>query len=151
MQVRRDHTFKEIKMAQFNRVNGDAQPVFALDVQNGPIAASASTTGVPVQPQGPKLDFFSVTANVTLAAQSGVNEYVSNVIQAVQQTATVAMYQVDGTQISFGIFPTGAFGNSAANPPTTTDATLFKAAANIAYPNIQIDTCTSVGFKLATS
>jgi len=32
-------------MAYFAPVNGDAQPVFALDTQNGPIAASTSTSG----------------------------------------------------------------------------------------------------------
>ena len=30
-------------MAYYTPVNGDAQPVFALDTQNGPIAASTST------------------------------------------------------------------------------------------------------------
>ena len=128
-------------MAYYTPVNGDAQPVFALDVRNGPVAASASTAGTPVQPQGPKLDFFSVTANVTLAGQQGVQEYVANVIQAVQQTSTVAMYQVDGVQISFGVYPTGAFANAA----------VFLAAANITYPGIQLDSSANTGFKLATS
>ena len=137
-------------MAYITPVSGGAQPVFATDVRN-PVAVNAATAGTPVNFQGPKLDFYQVTANANVALQQDVNEYVSNVIQALQQTCTVAVYQVDGTQISFGIFPTGAFGNSAANPPTTTDAALFKAAANITYPGFQIDTCTSVGFKLATS
>ncbi len=128
-------------MAQFARVNGDAQPVFALDVQNGPVSPSASTAGTPVQPQGPKLDFFSVTANTTVVSQQGVNEYVSNVIQAIQQTATVAMYQVDGVQISFGVYPTGAFANAA----------VFLAAANITATGYQLDSAAAVGFKLATS
>ncbi len=137
-------------MAYITPVSGGAQPVFATDVRN-PVAAGASTAATPVNFQGPKLDFYSVTANVTVAAQQDVNEYVSNVIQALQQTCTVAMYQVDGTQISFGIFPTGAFGNSAANPPTTTDTALFLAAANITYTGYQLDSCASTGFKLATS
>ncbi len=137
-------------MAYITPVSGGAQPVFATDVRN-PVAAGASTAATPVNFQGPKLDFYSVTANVSVAAQQDVNEYVSNVIQAIQQTATVAMYQVDGTQISFGIFPTGAFGNSAANPPTTTDTALFLAAANITYAGYQLDSCASTGFKLATS
>lgn len=128
-------------MAYYTPVNGDAQPVFALDVQNGPVAASASTAGTPVQPQGPKLDFFSVTANVTLASQQGVQEYVANVIQAVQQTSTVAMYQVDGVQISFGVYPTGAFANAA----------VFLAAANVVAAGYQLDSAAAVGFKLATS
>ena len=137
-------------MAYITPVSGGAQPVFATDVRN-PVAVNAATAGTPVNFQGPKLDFYSVTANTTVANQQDVNEYVSNVIQALQQTCTVAMYQVDGVQISFGIFPTGAFGNSAANPPTTTDSALFLAAANITYTGFQLDSAASVGFKLATS
>jgi hypothetical protein len=127
-------------MAYITPVNGDAQPVFAIDVRN-PVAAGASTAGTPVNPAGPKLDFFSVTANTSVAAQQDTNEYVANVIQAIQQTATVAMYQVDGTQISFGVFPTGAFANAAT----------FLAAANVTYTGFQLDSAASVGFKLATS
>ena len=133
-------------MAYFTPVNGDAQPVFALDVQNGPIAASASTAGTPVQPAGPKLDFFQVTANTSVATQQGVQEYVANVIQAIQQTCTVAMYQVDGTQISFAVFPTGAFAGNA-----TVSAANFLTAANVPYTGYQLNSATNVGFKLATS
>ena len=137
-------------MAYITPVSGGAQPVFATDVRN-PVAAGASTAATPVNFQGPKLDFYRVVANTTVAGQQDVNEYVSNVIQAIQQTATVAMYQVDGTILSFAVFPTGAFGNSAANPPTTTDTALFLAAANITYAGYQLDSCTSIGFKLAAS
>jgi hypothetical protein len=128
-------------MAQITRVNGDAQPVFAMDVLNGPVAPSASTAATPVNFAGPKLDFFSVTANTSVAGEQGVNEYVSNVIQAIQQTSTVAMYQVDGTQISFGVFPTGAFANAAT----------FLAAANITQTGFQLNSAANTGFKLATS
>ena len=133
-------------MAYITPVNGDAQPVFATDVRN-PILASASTAATPVNFQGPKLDFFQVTANTSVATQQGVQEYVANVIQAVQQTATVAMYQVDGVQISFGVYPTGAF----ANATTNTSAASFLAAANITFTGYQLDSATSIGFKLATS
>jgi hypothetical protein len=51
------------------------------------------------------------------------------------------MYQVDGTLISFGVFPTGAFADAAA----------FLAAANITYTGFQLNSAASVGFKLATS
>jgi hypothetical protein len=73
--------------------------------------------------------------------QSGVNEYVSNVIQAIQQTATVAMYQVDNTTLSFAVYPTGAFANAAA----------FLAAANITATGFQLNSATNTGFKLAAS
>ena len=126
-------------MAYITPVNGDVQPVFALDVQNGPVSPSASTAGTPVQPAGPKLDFFSATANTTVVSQQGVQEYVANVINAIQQTATVAMYQVDATVLSFAVYPTGAFADAAA----------FLAAANITYTGFQLNSATANGFKLS--
>jgi len=130
-------------MSQVTRVNGDAQPVFALDVQNGSIAPATATAGTPVQPAGPKLDFFQVTCANTNATLQGVNSYVANVVQAIQSTATVAMYQVDGVQISFAVYPTGAYANA---------ATFLTAAqtANVAGVN-GAASATTVGFKLATS
>jgi hypothetical protein len=133
-------------MAYITVVSGGAQPVFATDVLN-PVAPGASTAATPVNFQGPKLDFYRAVANTSVATQQDVNEYVSNVIQAIQQTATVAMYQVDGTVLSFGIFPTGAFANATSN----TDAATFLAAANITYTGYQLDSATSIGFKLAAS
>lgn len=133
-------------MAYYTPANGDVQPVFAIDVRN-PVAVSASTAGTPVNPAGPKLDFFSVTANTSVATQQGVQEYVANVIQAIQTKATVAVYQVDGTLISFGVYPTGAFANAATN----TSAAEFLATANVAFTGYQLDSAASVGFKLATS
>ena len=129
-------------MAFITPVNGDAQPVFALDVQNGPIAASTSTTGATatVQPAGPKLDFVRLVANNSMATQSGVQEYVANVIQALQQTCTVAMYQVDTTALSVAYYPTGAFANAAT----------ALAAANITFTGYQLDSATANGFKLAS-
>ena len=127
-------------MAYITIVSGDAQPVFATDVLNGPVSPSASTAGQPVNFAGPKLDFFRAVANTTVVGQQGVNEYVSNVIQAIQQTSTVAMYQVDGTVLSFGVFPTGAFANAA----------VFLAAANITATGYQLDSATNAGFKLST-
>ena len=128
-------------MAYITPVNGDAQPVFALDVQNGPVSPSASTAATPVQPAGPKLDFFRAVANTTVVSQQGVQEYVANVVNAIQQTATIAMYQVDGTVLSFAVYPTGAFANAAT----------FLSAANITYNGYQLDSATSIGFKLAAS
>ncbi len=133
-------------MAYLTPVNGDVQPVFAIDVQNGPVAPTASTAATPVNLAGPKLDFFRVVANTTVVSQQGVQEYVANVINAIQQTSTVAMYQVDGTVLSFATYPTGAF----ANASTNTSAASFLAAANITFTGYQLDSCTSVGFKLST-
>ena len=131
-------------MAYITPVSGGSQPVFATDVRN-PVAAGASTSATPVNFQGPKLDFFRVVANTSVATQQDVNEYVQLVIQAVQGTATVAMYQVDATVLSFGVYPTGAFANAAT----------FLSTANILQPDgstyaYQLDSCTNAGFKLAS-
>jgi hypothetical protein len=130
-------------MAYFTRANGDAQPVFALDTANGPIAPSTSTAASPVQPAGPKLDFFRLVAANTMAAQQGVNGFVANALQAIQQTSTVAMYQVDGVALSVAVYPTGAF----------SDVSILAAAnvAGVAGTN-QFSSATgaSVGFKLTT-
>jgi hypothetical protein len=129
-------------MAFFTRANGDAQPVFALDTQNGPIAPSTSTAGSPVQPQGPKLEFFRFVAANTMAAQQGVNSFVANALQAIQQTTTIAMYQVDATALSVAVYPVGAFANT----------TVALAAANVAgvVGTNQFASCTNAGFKLTT-
>ena len=103
-------------MAFITKVSGGSQPVFATDVLNGPIAQSANIAAQgPTNFQGPKLDYFSVTANASVASQGGVNGYVANVIQAVQQTATVAIFQVGSNPavMNFAVYPTGAFANTA--------------------------------------
>lgn len=99
-------------MAYITKVSGGSQPVFATDVLNGSIAQTANIAAQgPFNPAGPKLDFFTVTANASLATQGGVNGYVANVIQAVQQTATVAIAQVgpNPATINFAVYPTGAY------------------------------------------
>jgi len=130
-------------MAFFARANGDAQPVFALDTQNGPIAPSTSTSGTPVNPAGPELEFFRFVAANTMAAQQGVNGFVSNALQAIQQTTTIAMYQVDATVLSVAVYPASAFANT----------TVALAAANVAgvAGTNQFSSCTNIGFKLAAS
>jgi hypothetical protein len=99
-------------MAFITPVSGGSQPVFATDVLNGPVAQDANIAAQgPVNFAGPKYDFFTVTANASVAAQGGVNEYVANVIQAVQQTSTVAIFQVasGATAMSFAVYPVGAY------------------------------------------
>ena len=99
-------------MATFTRVNGTTQPVFALDVANGSIVGTANVAAQgPVQIQGPKLDFFTLTANTALTNAGNVNGYLNNVLQAVQQTGTIAIYQAGATAgtISIAIYPSGAY------------------------------------------
>ena len=101
-------------MAYITVVSGGAQPVFATDVLNGNPAQTANLANAAVTNfQGPKLDFFTVVANTALTGTVGnAGGYVSNVLQAIQQTATVAMYQVSGAQnanIVVAVYPTAAY------------------------------------------
>jgi len=99
-------------MAQFTKVNGTTQPVFALDVANGSIAGTANVAAQgPVMLSGPQLQFFSLTANTALTNAGNVNGYLNNVLQAVQQTGTIAFYQAGATAgtINLAIYPSGAY------------------------------------------
>ena len=102
-------------MAYIVPVSGGAQPVFATDVLNGNPAQTANLANASVTNfQGPKLDFFSLTANSSLGVSGAGNAYgyVSNVLQAIQQTSTVAMYQVSPANpqvLNIALFPTGAY------------------------------------------
>ena len=120
-------------MAYITPVHGTAQPVFHQDVANGAVAGSANLSAQTVfNPAGPKLDFFSVTANASLATQGGVNGWVANALQAIQQTATVAIAQVgpNPAVINFAVYPTGAFAN----------ASVFVAAVQTANAAIGVPT-----------
>ena len=102
-------------MAQFTKTNGTTQPVFALDVANGSISGTANVAAQgPVQIAGPKLDFFTLTASGALTSAGNVNGYLNNVLQAVQQNATIAFYQAAAGAgiISLAIYPSGAYTTS---------------------------------------
>jgi hypothetical protein len=112
-------------MAVFNPFNGDSQPVFALDINNGSQTGNIGSTDALVQMAGPKLDFFKVLVKDTGATAidlraelgtytSGVFDpgVVKNINQAIQETATIAMYQVEGAttgQISVAVYPQDAW------------------------------------------
>ena len=102
-------------MAFITIVSGGAQPVFATDTLNGPVAQTANLAAQPVTNfQGPKLDFFSLYANSALTASGAgnANGFVSNTLTAIQQTTTIAMYQVSPTAsantLNLALYPTGA-------------------------------------------
>ena len=128
-------------MAYITVVSGGAQPVFATDVLNGNPAQSSNTANAAVTNfQGPKLDFFTVVANASLTSQGGIasgSNFVANVLQAIQQTATVAMYQVNGAQnanIAMAVYPVGAFANTSvfvAAAQTANTATIGIPTANV--------------------
>ena len=111
-------------MAYFPPFNGDSQPVFALDINNG-AQTGAITSAALVQMDGPKLDFFKILVKDGSAAAIDLRNQLGNVTagvftpgvvnqinSAIQQTATIAKYQVEADtsgQISIAIYPAGAY------------------------------------------
>jgi len=96
-------------MTQFTRTHGDFQPVLWLDQPEYTTGSvNAVSSALTVQPQGPKLDFFTieladVAANTTIALQT---------IQAIQQLATIHIFEFTNTTtdtLAVALYPTGAF------------------------------------------
>ena len=94
-------------MAGFTRTHGDYQPVLHLDAGAYTTGAvNITSSGNTVQPAGPKLDFFTIelaniAANATVANQA---------VQAIQQTATIAIFEFTDTTtdtLAVALYPTG--------------------------------------------
>jgi hypothetical protein len=104
------HIKRKIKMAQFTKTNGDYLPVLRLDAAAYTNSGlNAIQSGASVQPQGPKLDFFTISAAST-GAFSGAQ--VNVMVQTVQQLATVYIYEyTDGSPdtVAFAVYPTGSW------------------------------------------
>ena len=97
-------------MAQFAKVNGDFKQVLWLDApaytNTGLNAVSAN---VAVQPQGPKLDFFTFTAAGALTGAE-----VAQAVQTLQQLATIYIYEFNDNggsadSLAVAVYPTGAW------------------------------------------
>lgn len=95
-------------MAQFTRVNGDYLPLInydAPDYTNSGV--NAVTSGATVQPQGPKLDFFTVTFTGALTTTQ-----LNTAVQTIQQLATIYMYEYTDTTddtLAVAVYPVGAW------------------------------------------
>jgi hypothetical protein len=115
-------------MAQFTRVNGDFQQVMNYDAPayTNEGSTSAIDSAVTVQPQGPKLDFFTITGN-----GSQVADNINAVFQTVQQLATVYLYEytnaTDDT-LAVAVYPVGAWTTATLD----TALTAAWASANVA-------------------
>lgn len=103
-------------MAQFTKANGDFLPVLNLDspayTNTG---ANAVSSGDTVQPQGPKLDYFTITA-ASSGALTGTQ--VSLIIQATQQLATVYIYEFTTAgpdTLAMAVYPVAAWTTSTLN------------------------------------
>ena len=122
-------------MAGFTKTNGTTQPVFHMDTGNGNIGGTANIAATgSVNFQGPKLDFFSVVANGSLTTSGNVNGYINNVLQAIQQKGTVAIYQVSPaapTVLNLAIYPTGAYTSTTLLAAANTSATVATGGQNL--------------------
>lgn len=124
-------------MAQFTKVHGDYQPVVVLDsgVANTAGAGwsnglNATVSGATVQPQGPKLDYFTISA----ASSTGFSgAQVNTIIQTIQQLAVVYIYEYTDTTtdtLAVAVYPTGAWsvdGSNGANVVAAVNAALTAA------------------------
>jgi phage terminase large subunit-like protein len=135
-------------------VSGGSQPVFATDTLNGPQLAANTTyapAGTPTNFMGPKLDFFGVDLGADPSAQAGVNGAIQTILQTIQQTATIAIYQVaatgNATNLSLAVYPTAAY------TAATLQAAIQALGANVAGTGYDASgaTVTNVGFRLATT
>jgi hypothetical protein len=114
-------------MAQFTRVNGDFKPVLHLDAANYTnTGVNAITSAATVQPQGPKLEFATVTFTGT--GTTGVQ--ILAAINTIQQLATVYMYEFTtdtNDTLAVAMYPIGAWGDVTATAAGSLDAALTDA------------------------
>lgn len=96
-------------MAYTNRAHGDFQPVMNYDAPEYTVGAvNASTSGKTVQPQGPKLDFFTIS----LASVATDGAVLKSAIDTIQQLAVVYLYEVTDAStdtLAVAVYPTGAW------------------------------------------
>jgi hypothetical protein len=147
-------------MASLTITSGGSQPVFATDTLNGPQLAATTTytpAGTPTNFMGPKLDFFGCDLGADPSTEAEVNGMLQTLLQSIQQTATVAIYQVAATSnvtnFSVATFPTGAF-NTATDGSNNSAATLqaqIRALGTVAGYDLSGATVTNVGFRLAST
>jgi hypothetical protein len=135
-------------MASLPISSGGSQPVFATDTLNGSVSSSTYLAGVPTNFMGPKLDFFGCDLGGDPSGEAAVNEMLQTLLQSIQQTATVAMYQVAATanvtNFSVAVFPTGAY--------TAADLqTQIRALGTVSGYDLSGATVTNVGFRLAST
>jgi hypothetical protein len=135
-------------MAGFTRTHGDAQPVFAIDVQNGPVAATTAADGTTTNFIGPAMDFFGFDLGAAPTTQLGVDEMVAQVMVSIEQLATVMMYSVSATSnvtnMSVAVYPVGAYTAAALQ-------TQVRALGIVNGYDLSGATVTNVGFRLAST
>jgi len=96
-------------MAYFTKSHGDFKQVANYDAPSYSVGSlNAVTSAVTVHPQGPKLEFFTI-ALANVATDGAV---LKATIDAIQQLATIYMYEVTDTStdtIAVAVYPVGAW------------------------------------------
>ena len=135
-------------MAGFTRTHGDAQPVFAMDVQNGPVAPSTAADGTTTNFIGPAFDFFGFDLGAAPTTQLGVDEMVAQVMVSIEQLSTVMMYAVQATanttNMSVAVYPVGAYTAAALQAQV-------RALGTVNGYDLSGAVVTNVGFRLAST
>jgi len=115
-------------MAQFTRTHGDFQPVMNYDAPDYTVGAvNAITSAATVQPQGPKLDF----ATVTFTSTGTTGAQILATINAIQQLAVIYMYEFTtdtNDTLAVAFYPINAWGDVTATGTGTLDAAITAAA-----------------------
>jgi len=127
-------------MAQFTKTNGDLLPVINYDSPSYTNSgANAVTSAATVQPQGPKLDFFTVTATGALTGTQ-----VNLIIQATQQLATVYIYEFTTAgpdTLAMAVYPVAAWTTATLNAAVIAALT----AGGVANTTVTTATATFTG------
>ena len=128
-------------MAVFTRTNGDAKTVVSV----GAVSVSAETSATPIMVGvGPApIEFRTLVANATLAAEMGTGEAVESLLKWLGTTSTILGYQVNSTTLSVM--------TQAADTTSWTAANANTHLASDSVINIVVQSVNDTGFKLATS
>ena len=122
-------------MAQFTRTHGDYQPVMNYDAPDYTVGAvNAVTSAATVQPQGPKLDFFTITKDTGAFTTANIN----TIVQTVQQLATIYIYEyTDASDDTFAmaVYPTAAWDATALDTAITAAGVAVTVAATATFTN----------------
>lgn len=100
-------------MAEVTRAHGDFKPQMNFDAESYTVGSiNAVTSAATVQPQGPKLDFGTITFTGA-TTPSGADIKIA--IDTIQQLATVYLYEYtevgDNTDtLAVAVYPAGAWG-----------------------------------------
>lgn len=100
-------------MAYFDKSHSDLKQVANFDARDYEVGSlNALTDGAAVQPQGPKLDF----ATITKGSGAWSGDQVKTIIDTIQQLATVYIYQYNSNggsadSLSVAFYPTAAWGD----------------------------------------